>query len=108
MLLRRIEPRLTSRHLAVWAISELQGPALVTFAVAMRPRPAAALWRELHAHQEPMMPRATTPDAPPPHPWLAVMLHLPALMPPHPALDWLGDAERCIAWAWIDRIWSRQ
>lgn len=34
-------------------------------------------------------------------PWLAVLMHPTALLRPE-ALGWLGDAERCIAWALIE------
>lgn len=34
-------------------------------------------------------------------PWLAVLLHPTALLRPD-ALSWLGDAERCIAWALME------
>lgn len=110
MLLRQVTPPSPSRHVACWAISEPQGPALVTMAVAMRPRQGAGLWRTLHnLLGGAMPPLVTDPATQPPAPWLAVALHLPALLPaPHPALHWLGDAERCIAWAWIEHVWSRR
>lgn len=108
MLLRRLAPPAASRHAACWAISEPQGPALVTLALGMRSRQGAGLWRTVHelfsAGVPPLITRA---DDPPPAPWLAVILHLPMLLPtPHPAVHWLGDAERCIAWAWIDSVWG--
>lgn len=34
-------------------------------------------------------------------PWLAVLIHPTALLRPD-ALGWLGDAERCIAWALVE------
>lgn len=34
----------------------------------------------------------------PPLPWCAVVLHAVA-----PAYEWLGDFERCLAWAWLER-----
>lgn len=33
----------------------------------------------------------------PPLPWCAVVLHVVS-----PAYEWLGDFERCMAWAWIE------
>ena len=104
MQLRRIvESDRPSRHVAIWSISEPQGPALVTLALAMTDRAGAGVWRALHAgHREPIA-LASDPTTPPPAPWLAVSLHVPAFVPaPHPALEWLGDAGRCIAWAWIE------
>lgn len=108
MVLRRIAPSSPSRHVAIWALSEPQGPALVTIALAMRDRAGAGVWRMLHEFlgTGAQPPLATNANRLPPAPWLAAGLHLPALLPPHPALRWLGDAERCIAWAWIDEIWT--
>ena len=112
LILRRLTPEQPSRHVAVWAISDPDGPALVTLAIAMRARPAAGLWRTLCAGAQAEYAHAGIQihgrgDAPPPAPWLAATPHIAAALPvPHPALSWLGDAERCIAWAWIDEIWS--
>lgn len=96
-----------SRHVAIWAIREPQGPALVTLALAMQDRAGAGVWRTLHAgHCEPV-PLATRVDRRPGAPWLAVILHVAAMVPgPHPAITWLGDAERCIAWAWIEGVYQ--
>jgi hypothetical protein len=108
-LWRISEAERPSRHVAVWSISEPQGPALVTLALAMRARAGSGVWRalqELGAMDEDARARICRAD-PPPAPWLAVALHLPSLLPvPHPALHWLGDAERCIAWAWIEEIFG--
>lgn len=107
MQIIRLAPDRPSRHIAAWAISDPQGPTLITLAVAMRDRPGAGLWRTLHA--SPMRPNlATSADDPPPAPWLGVILHLDAMIPtPHPALGWLGDFERCLAWTWVDTVWSQ-
>lgn len=40
-------------------------------------------------------------EMPPVTPWLGVVIHPVALLAPA-ALNWLGDAERCIAWALIE------
>ena len=37
-----------------------------------------------------------------PAPWLVVDLYLISLAADPDAAAWLGDAERCIAWAWIE------
>lgn len=113
MTLRRIAPAEPSRHVAIWAVREPEGPALATIALAMRTRAGAGVWRQLHesarlelAHVG-MKPMASA--EPPPAPWLAAVLHLPSLLPqPHAALAWLGDLERCLAWAWIDEIWRKE
>lgn len=46
------------------------------------------------------MPRATKAGDHPPAPWLLAMLHMPIMQHPE-MIGWLGDLERCIAWAWI-------
>lgn len=40
---------------------------------------------------------------PPPSPWCAVRVE-PGLALAPEAAHWLGDFERCIAWAWLDRL----
>ena len=37
-------------------------------------------------------------------PWCAVEIH-PALALYPAAAEWLGDFERCVAWAWVDPPW---
>ena len=45
-------------------------------------------------------PDAIDPESPPPTPWCGVGLHVPLLLGAYPdALHWLGDFERCVAWA---------
>ncbi len=70
---------------------------LVTFGVAQRSRQAAALWPLLVA-----LPGAASGLKPPAAPWCAVSLQ-PGLLLHPTASEWLGDLERCIAWAWITR-----
>ena len=69
---------------------------LVTIGVAQRSRQAATLWNKMiTAFGAPGLER-------PAEPWCAVALH--AALLDHPgAGEWLGDFERCIAWAWITR-----
>ena len=70
---------------------------VVTFGVAQRSRQGAALWALLiRAFQ--VKPGLQQPEAP----WLAVALH-PSIGAYVGPLDWLGDFERCAAWAWITR-----
>jgi len=73
------------------------GVPLVTFGVAQRSRHSKALWdRLVQVSDQPTS--CAMPDAP----WCGVVLHPP--LPAFPdAMDWLGDFERCIAWAWITR-----
>ncbi len=70
---------------------------LVTFGVAQRSRQAAVLWPLLVA-----LPGTATGLQRPPSPWCAVSLQ-PGLLLHHTASEWLGDFERCVAWAWITR-----
>ncbi len=101
MIVQQLAPGASSRHTACWTVREPQGPALVTFGVAVKSRPGAVLWRELHAIREPGVPIATRADDLPPTPWLAVLVHLPLMFAMQHA-DWIGDFERCLAWAWIE------
>lgn len=73
------------------------GVPLVTFGVAQRSRHSKALWAALVAVSD-VPPRCAMPDSP----WCGVVLHPP--LPAFPdAAEWLGDFERCVAWAWISR-----
>lgn len=69
---------------------------LVTFGVARRSRHGPALWALLTAAFE-----TRAGLVMPASPWVAVALH-PALSAGAVAPDWLGDFERCIAWAWLN------
>lgn len=64
------------------------GP-LAIIGVARSSLQSAALWRRLDAE-----------GAPPSPPWCAVRLQAP-LASDLDAAGWLGDYERCIAWAWL-------
>lgn len=70
---------------------------LVTMGLAQRSRQAASLWEELCAPL-PSRPAVDMPATP----WLAVIMH-PTLPAHRGAAEWLGDLERCIAWAWLTR-----
>lgn len=69
-------------------ISNRVGP-LVTIAIARVSRHSRKLWDLMDGQ-----------DSPPETPWCAVRLH-PGLDDDLAAASWLGDFERCIAWAWI-------
>lgn len=70
---------------------------IATLGIAQRSREARDLWALLVANFG-ATPGTKAPDTP----WCAVALH-DKLMDYPDALDWLGDLERCIAWAWITR-----
>lgn len=95
----------SSGEVAIWSMSEPGGPSLATIVVAMTQVAGASVWRTLHTHHGEPLPLATQSDDPPPAPWLGAILHLAALLPSaHPAIAWMGGAERCIAWAWIESV----
>lgn len=81
-----------------------RAPPLVTLGVAQRSRHGAALWPLLTG---PTMPAVKPGLKRPGEPWCAVALHPTIMMYPG-AMEWIGDLERCIAWAWIERAESVQ
>lgn len=75
-------------------------PPLVTLGVAEHSRSGAKLWRMLHQAREASV--QTSPDNPPPEPWVAARMEVGiSLMPEH--AEWIADFERCVGWAWLDR-----
>lgn len=72
---------------------------LVTFGVADTQPAANEIWGPLCEIY------ATLPGAKartqPPLPWCAVVIAGALLPVEHAALEWLGDFERCVAWAWL-------
>ena len=72
------------------------GEPLVTFGVAQDAIVGADLWCRLIGRF------GVAPGVEkPPEPWCGVVTH-PALMFDGEAAWWLGDFERCVAWAWIE------
>lgn len=69
---------------------------LITFVVATKSRNAAKLWHELHRHST--VTPVTDIDTTPPVPFIAVSLQVTA---DNESMGWLGDFERCLAWAWV-------
>lgn len=74
-------------------------PPLITMGVAKRSRQGAALWPLLTG---PVMPPAKPGLQRPGEPWCGVAIWPTIALHPE-ALEWLGDLERCIAWAWLER-----
>lgn len=70
---------------------------IVTFGVAPRSRGAGRLWQMLHDGRPDL---TTEPAQPPAAPWCAVRIEDQARL--LPAVEWIADYERCIAWAWIE------
>jgi hypothetical protein len=85
------------------------GTPLVTIGVATRSLCGAPLWRILHdpagriAAQTPL---ASNGQRCPEEPWCAARLEI-GLAVDHDAAHWLGDWERCLAWAWLSRLETR-
>lgn len=75
-------------------------PELIcSIGVALRSLCGATLWRRLHRWSD--APALTDASRCPPEPWVAAGLS--AGIARHPdALAWLGDMERCLAWAWLE------
>lgn len=71
-------------------------PPVVTIGVAKKSR-HDHLWGLLTG---PVMPLAKTGITRPQSPWCGVVIH-PTIAMHLDALEWLGDFERCIAWAWV-------
>lgn len=92
--------RVGGNGLLCLVLRDTPSESIATFGVAPDESSAPALWDELHAcaHDVPV----TTGLALPPAPWCAVALHR-GVVHHHRALEWLGDFERCVAWAWIER-----
>lgn len=74
-------------------------PVLV-FGVAAESRCAAKIWDLLHM---PGSYYVTDPHTPPASPWCAARLEPAASTLGRHALMMLGDFERCLAWAWLER-----
>lgn len=70
---------------------------LVALGVAQRSRQGGDLWAMMLANFG-----CADGLQKPGEPWCAVALH-PSLIDTPDAAHWLGDLERCIAWAWITR-----
>jgi hypothetical protein len=78
---------------------------LVTFGVAAHSRCGASLWRMLCSGATVTAEgrRAINPDSAPQEPWCAARLE-PGIAVMMDVAPLLGDLERCIAWAWLDRL----
>ena len=74
-------------------------PPLVSLGVAARSRHGATLWPMMTG---PVMPPAKPGLQRPGEPWAAAVVW-PTIMLYPDSVEWLGDLERCIAWAWVNR-----
>lgn len=78
------------------------GVPVVTIGIASHSRGGALLWPVLHQSSPLAAPR-TSPEQIPPEPWCATRLQPGVVLITLDELLMLGDIERCLAWAWIDR-----
>lgn len=88
---------LDSTRPCMMATISLYGVPLITMGVATHQRCGARLWRTLTQVPTPQGADLVRPQTP----WCAVRLHESLALYPD-AAGWLGDAERCVAWAWMD------
>ena len=82
----------------IWA----DGPpseCVATVGIAGHSRCGARVWHLLHADVAGL---ATTAEECPPEPWCAARLE-EDIVRHVDATEWLGDLERCLAWAWLER-----
>lgn len=80
---------------------------VVTVGIAAGQEEAGRLWALLHQPYEAQLGEPVTPaDQPPPLPWCAARLEVGAAIHVD-VLPWMGDLERCLAWAWVERSGRR-
>lgn len=92
-----IAGRGTSRCLVASVYADGPPSTMVcTIGVALHSRCGASLWRELHRWGR--TPVVTDPWRCPPEPWVAAALDEGVAVHPD-CTYWLGDFERCLAWA---------
>lgn len=92
--------RASSKCLVATVWSGAPSIVIATIGVAAHSRCGAALWREMHAWGE--TPVVTDPAQCPPEPWVAAAIDA-GITQHMEAAHWLGDFERCLAWAWLER-----
>jgi len=82
-----------------------QRAPLATWGVCLDQVDEQPLWQQLLGLQRQLaavMPaHQHRPQIPASRPWCAVVL-LPGLLHDPAAAQWLGDCERCLAWAWVE------
>jgi hypothetical protein len=97
-----------TNQIACWSLHRPNGSALVTQALVLRKTEGDALWRALHSSLGLLGPLlAKGGGEAPTEPWMGIILHGALLMEcvgPTAPVHWLGDFERCLAWAWIDGV----
>lgn len=95
----------------VWAPHPAGGAdvPVVTFGVAQHSRCGAGLWRMLTSGVPVTgLAAVRAGSAAPQEPWCAARLEPGCTLVDHAVMEWIGDMERCIAWAWLDRLEKRR
>ncbi len=88
----------SGRSLLVTVVSQ-DGDPILTTGVALKSRPGARLWRDMHKSLT--LELVTDPSRPPPPPWIADRLEAGAAAH-FDALSWTGRFAACIGWAWME------
>lgn len=89
---------------AGWLGTVFQAKApIATIGIAATEEDAAVIWPAMLANYKPDSPWYMQPAKQPALPWCSALLFLNA-----PAHEWLGDFERCLAWAWIEQHAKRR
>jgi len=90
----------------VWApvVTSSKPVPVVTIGVAEHSRCGRRLWQLMHdvAERTGMPPLATDRNNPPQEPWCAARIEIGSVAALE-TMEWLGDFERCLAWAWLER-----
>jgi hypothetical protein len=98
------------RQMACWSLHRPNSSPLVTQALALRKQEGDTLWRALHSSENMLGPVfATEGGEAPTEPWMGIILHRALFQESvglSGPLQWLGDYERYLAWAWIDGVLS--
>lgn len=74
---------------------------IATIGICAYPESGSDIWRAMHMPG--VFPVMTDPNQCPNEPWVAVILHA-GFFSRFIDLDWLGDFERCLGWAWLTSI----
>jgi hypothetical protein len=87
---------------AIFTVWGPNGESLVTFGVAPPSPCAKRLWQLLHQSGS-FLEMKTSPARVPVDSWCAARVEVGFALYPPQAGSWIGDFERCIAWAWLSR-----
>lgn len=92
--------RISGRCMVATVWSGAPSVCIATIGIASHSRCGASLWRQMHISGE--TPVVTDPERCPPEPWVAAALDA-GIAQHMEATYWLGDFERVLAWAFLER-----